>query len=266
VLRQLSLQPTPDWLAGSADSLLQRDLPIRELLQDSLYYPSCALDGDPVRVLGGNVLSFVYVDYGIPADLLKAALIHGFRGYRMVATRQVREDELVPHGWRPKLPMPEDGDPESRYRRLEWNPFCIWSVFERLDRFDASHGPERFSLLYLSADGAAAFQALYGGNECCPLAVAVIQPGHLMFGGNWTDFTDPEKIFCRSVLDNAAGRPDILLFGGYGNRNRYRSPCWPDYARLVTFAEKSFFYQHGRAYGGSIGVWVGPPIWSIARP
>ncbi len=256
MLHQLPVRITPDWLQGSADNLLLRDLPIREILQGSLYYPCCALDGDPVRNLGGNVHSFVYVDYGVPVDLLKAALNRGFRGFRMIASREVGEKELTPRGWLPQMPRPKDGNPEYEYRRLTSKPYCIWSVFERLDQFDASHGPERFSVLYLSADGTAAFQALYWGNGCRPSAVAVIQPGHLMFGGNWTDFTDPEKIFCRSVLGNAAGRPDLLVFGGYGKRNRYRSPCWPDFARLVTFVDKAFFYQFGRAYGGTIGVWA----------
>jgi hypothetical protein len=258
VLLSLPLFPTPDWLKGSADNLSQKELPIKELLQDSLYYPACALDGDPVRTLNGNIHSFVYVDYGIPADLLKVALESGFRGYRILFTRQVQEHELVPHNWNPRLPLPRDGSPEYQYRRLNWNPFCLWTVFERLDQFDTTHGPQRFSLLYLSADGAAAFQAMYEGNQCRPLAVAVIQPGHLMFGGNWTDYTDPKGILGRSVIGNAAGRPDILLFGGYGRRKQYRSPCWPDYEQLVKFVEKSPFYKHGRQYGGSIGVWFRP--------
>jgi hypothetical protein len=125
-------------------------------------------------------------------------------------------------------------------------PFCSWALFQRREDIPAKHEPSRFSLLYLCADGVAAFQALYLANVAFPKAVAVIQPGHA-FGGNWTDYTDHEQIFARSVLGNPSGQPEILLYGGMGRRDYYRESCWPDYQTQVCFVDK--------AGGGSIGVW-----------
>lgn len=93
----------------------------------------------------------------------------------------------------------------------------------------------------------AAFQALYVANSAVPKAVAVIQPGHA-FGRNWTDYTSPKQLLAKSVLGNPSGQPEILLYGGYGRREFYLEPCWPDYRTQVRFVDK--------AGGGSIGVWL----------
>ena len=110
-----------------------------------------------------------------------------------------------------------------------------------------SHGPHRFSLLYLCAEGVAAFQALYVANQLAPAAIGIIQPGY-GFGGNWTDFTDRDRIFAGIVLDNPAGHPKFLLHGGIGPREFYDQPCWPEYSEQRGFLDK--------AGGGSIGVWA----------
>jgi hypothetical protein len=219
--------------------------PLPELLQDSLYYPSSHFDGDPVKHLAGNILSFIYVDYGVNSDDFANALKGGFRGYTLVGNRSVNERELTPHGWHPTPPLPPDGDP-SRYRDWIKNPFCSWSLFQRAEDCPGTHGPDRFSLLFLCADGVAAFQALYAANSTTPRAVAVIQPG-TGFGCNWTDFTNPDRIFARSILGNPFGKPEILLYGGVGRRSFYRQPCWPLYQTHVRFLD--------RAGGGTIGVW-----------
>lgn len=237
----------PTWLTNlTFATIMDEPFPLQELLHDSLYYPSSGFDGDPVRHFAGNILSFIYVDYGRSHDeLLSAFKNSGFRGYDLVAVRSVTERELTPRGWRPAPPTRADGDP-SRYRDCIKKPFCSWSLFQRREDVPASHGPSRFSLLYLCADGVAAYQALYVANSVVPKAVAVIQPGHA-FGGNWTDYTSPEHIFAKSVLGNPCGQPEILLYGGYGTRDGYREPCWPEYQTLVCFVDK--------AAGGSIGVW-----------
>jgi len=247
MLHELPEISAPIWLTGlSSTTMTNEPFPLRELLQDSLYYPSSGFDGDPVRHLAGNILSFVYVDYGHSHDEFVSALeTPGFRGYERIAARPAIEMELTPNGWRPTPPTRSDGDP-SRYRNWIKQPFCSWSVFQRRENVPDSHGPSRFSLLYLCADGVAAFQALYVANSVVPKAVAVIQPGHA-FGGNWTDYTSPDQLLAKSVLGNPSGHPEILLYGGIGRRDFYREPCWPDYQTLLCFVDK--------AGGGSIGVW-----------
>lgn len=247
MLDQLPEIAVPTWLSEPSPATIKNEsFPLRELLQDSLYYPSSGFDGDPVRHLAGNILSFIYVDYGHShAEYMNALRNPGFRDYDLLATRSVTDQELTPNGWRPTPPIRVDGD-ASRYRDWIKNPFCSWSVFQRRDDVATNHGPLRFSLLYLCADGVAAFQALYVANSAVPRAVAVIQPGHA-FGRNWTDYTNPEQIFARSVLGNPSGQPALLLYGGIGRRDYYRQSCWPDYQTQICFVDK--------AGGGSVGVW-----------
>lgn len=246
MLNQLPEIAVPSWLNHLSPATIRNEpFPLRKLLQDSLYYPSSGFDGDPIRYLTGNILSFIYVDYGHTQDEFMGALgSPGFRGYDLVATRSVIEQELTPSGWNPVLPTRIDGNP-LRYRDRIKKPFCSWSVFQRRADVPINHGPSRFSLLYLCADGVAAFQALYIANTAAPKAVAVIQPGHA-FGGNWTDYTDPKQIFARSVLGNPSGRPAFLLYGGIGKRDYYRQSCWPDYQTHICFVDK---------VGGTIGIW-----------
>lgn len=229
-----------DWLSNvDPETMNETSFPLREVLQNSLYYPSSSFDGDPISSLAGNIVSFVYVDYGRSRNDFDAALSNpGFRGYQIVASRDVSEKELTPHGWNPSFPSQIDMNP-SKYQSWMKAPFCSWNIMQRSDDMPDSHGPHRFSLLYLCADGVAAFQALYIANNVFPMAVAIIQPGH-GFGMNWTNFEDPKQLLARTVLENPAGKPDFLLYGGYGRRRDfYLKPCWPDYPEQVCFLQKN---------------------------
>lgn len=246
MLAQLPEMTAPRWMTDlSSTTVKNKPFSTHELLRDSLYYPSSGFDGDPVKYLAGNILSFIYVDYGHSRDeFMKALEMPGFLGYKVIGQpRSVTEQELTPHGWTPDPPTPTDGDPS---RHADWikEPFCEWVVFQRSADVPPGHGPYRFSILYLCADGVAAFQALYVANNIAPKSVAIIQPGH-GFGGNWTDYEDPKKIFARAVLNNEAGQPEILLYGGVGHKF-YQEPCWPDYNANVCFLDRE---------DGRIGVW-----------
>lgn len=249
MLEQLPAAEEPEWLSRiDSTTMCAAPFPLADILRGSLYYPSAGFDGDPVRYLAGNVVSFVFVDYGKSEEELTAELTnprYGFRGYEVIGSRRITENELAPRGWTPSFPSPADGDP-SRYRDRMKKPFCSWVILQRRPETPISHGPHRFSLVYLCADGVAAFQALYAANGAAPGFVAVIQPGH-GFGGNWTNYEDPNRIFARSVMQNPSGKPTFLLFGGIGRRDFYREPCWPDYSEFVCFLDK--------AGGGTIGVW-----------
>ncbi len=250
MIKAISEIQEPQWLADvERDNINSRSLPLDGLLQDSLYYPASGFDGNPIRRLAGNVFSFVYVDYGMKREALMNALERpGFHGYELLAMRDVRQHELSSRPWQLPALLPQDGDPWS-YQDYIKEPFCIWAVFQRFRKMPDSHGPRRFSLLYLCADGVAAFQALYVAHAMKPKIVAIIQPGH-GFGRNWTNFTDPQQVFARTVLGNPAGRPQVLLHGGSGGRDFYRTSCWPDYPRLLRFV--------GKKGGRDIGIFGGP--------
>lgn len=233
----------PEWLINLENVNM---LPIQDVLNRSLFYPSSGRDGDPVRYLAGLVHSFVYVDYGFDRDDIWASIHdsrHGFKGYSLFGCRELSEKELTPQGWQPIFPDPRrDGNPE-KYKDYIKQPFGIWAVFGRDPLHTEEHGPKRFSLLYIRADGAAAFQALYHGNKTKPEVVAIIQPG-TGFGCNWTDFRDPNLIFGRSVIQNPYGKPRYLVYGGYGTG--YQNTCWPEYSNRV---------HYWKTNDGELGLW-----------
>ncbi len=213
----------PEWLArASSDTMNTEPFPLHDILRGSLYYPASSFDGDPVAYLAGCIASFIYVDFGHGLDEVKAELQEpGFLGYERVGSRSVTECELTPEGWSPEHPAEGDRGRRFLQNRIK-PPFCIWSVFARKSDYSPSHGPSRFSFLYLCADGRAAFQALYLSNEHRPKAVALIQPGDNVF-------EIPEGLFARNVLQNSAGAPEFLLYGGAGGRDFYLQPPWPGY-------------------------------------
>lgn len=245
-------KPVPKWLS----ELNNLDhLPIRNVLLNSLYYPSCGRDGDPVKYIGGHIHSFIYVDYGREKEKVWHDLNdneQGFKGYQIIYSREVDKHELIPHGWRPIYPEHLDGDPE-KYRRIIKNPFAVWAIHQRNPDLGDVHGPERFSLLYICGDGVATFQALYHGNGVTPDIVAIIQPGS-GFGWNWTYFRRPDGIFSRSVLGNPAGTPEYLLYGGWGKD--YRESCWPEFSNLIHYWTAHHYYTTPKT---EIGLWMRNP-------
>jgi len=243
----LTKREIPEWLAKLDPE--QPVFSIRDVLSRSLYYGASSRDGDPVRYLGGFVHSFIYVDFVFTRDEVWNSLHHehrGFKGYDLVVCRDISLIELVPDGWVPINPdISRDGNPLLHF---DWwkERFAIWAILERKAEFGEDFGPERLSFLYINGDAVATFQALYHGNRRAPEVVAIIQPG-LGFGGNWTDFHNPEKIFGRSVLQNPHGKPNYILYGGWG-RN-YRPCCWPDYDKEICDIS---------TMRGHIGLWRAP--------
>jgi hypothetical protein len=243
----LPIEATKDWL----ESITQRNIgkitfPLLGLLNRSFYYPSSGFDGDPIRHLGGNFKSFIYVDYGKSFEELDANLRNtGFRGYQIVAERIVKEQELAPNGW--VIPNVElkDGDFSTCLMNRE-RFFCHWYIFELRGDVPCEHGPKRFSLLYMCQDGIIAYKTIFNANSIAPAAIAIIQPGY-GFGRNWTDFTVVDSLLYRTVRENKSGLPAILLSGGYGPKKWYKKPCWPAYTKLLQFINKGA--------NGNTGVW-----------
>lgn len=118
---------SPKWLVDlTAISINSNPVPLRDLLMDSLYYPSAGFDGRPVKHLAGNVFSFIYVDYGKDHQAFNNALDNpGFKGYEIIGTRSVTEKELNPTNFRPRI-LPKagvDGNPQQ-YRDWVPKPFA----------------------------------------------------------------------------------------------------------------------------------------------
>ena len=96
MIDKISAMHLPDWLSGDSFTF---SLP--SILKDSLYYPCCCFDGDPVKYFMGNVYSFVYVDYGVSREqFLNEIKENGFRGYHLIHEKEIKVEQLAPTGWK----------------------------------------------------------------------------------------------------------------------------------------------------------------------
>lgn len=213
MIQDIEIMEMPEWLSRNNFSFN-----VRTVLKDSLYYPGAGFDGYPVRVLMGNIFSFVYVDYGVSKEyFLNQINNHGFSGYHIFYRQSIFQNELTPNGWTVYLPpdINRDGNPNT-FQDIFKKPFCEWVIFERNEDRDDSYNPKRFSLLYLCAEGVAAYQAMYLSNNIKPKMIALINTDG--FSGNWTDFRDRNKIFARSVFYDVRLLPDYII--------SYSGPIW----------------------------------------
>lgn len=152
--------------------------PLGKLLDGSVYYPSSGFDGSPVKYFGSLFQTFIYVDYGYSRKQFREELVkNSFAGYQIIGLREVGVEELTPKGWIPPALTPNESEHMRYADQYRQESFCDWIIFERESTLSAEHGPLRFSLLYVCADGAEAFNALYVNNRRCPSVIALIQPG-----------------------------------------------------------------------------------------
>ena len=224
-----------------SDNSLSEALPLSDLLQNSLFYPSCGFDGGVIKDCNTlrqhlGITSFIYCDYGVrKVDFLRKQ--NSFAGYEIIGSRNLVISDLIPNGWTPQIPPGLTRDTYMRFVSKDLETFAIWSVYKRLPKRDPKYGPEFFSLLYICGDGAATYQALYTANKSCPKALAIIQPG-TSFGGNWSDFEDENGAFSWVVKSNSAGMPKTVYRGGYGVN--YPENFWKDYVHIATIND---YYQ-----------------------
>ena len=182
-------------------------LPLAQLLENSLYYPSSHFDGAVVKAYAKDFSSFIYCDYGVTEEELLEQL-QTFRGYDVLAHRAVKKEELVPNGWEPQLPRHLLAD-YGKYPDYIKVSFAHWAVYERKPEYKDMHGPVRFNLLYIGGEGVATYQALYWSNRTTAKAVAIVRPG-MGFGHNWTSFLDGNKALGYVVTKNPHGQPDFI--------------------------------------------------------
>jgi hypothetical protein len=81
------------------ETIINKQLPINELLDNSFNYPSSGFDGGIIKYYGKEIQSYFYCDYATGEEVLLRQS-NDFRGYNLLALRPIRQDELVPNGWR----------------------------------------------------------------------------------------------------------------------------------------------------------------------
>ena len=102
-----------------------------------------------------------------------------FRGYKLVDCREVTEKELLPSGWVRHAKIDESK------ARGEDTPYYLFTVFEREDNYDDSHGAKRFAVVFLYADGIATYDALFINKNRAPAVILIQDHG---FGCNYDRF------------------------------------------------------------------------------
>lgn len=240
-------QAIPTWLSTATPE--SDALPIRSMLAASVYYPASGLDRDPIKWLAKYFKSFVYADYGFDRETVIAAL-SSFHGCEVHGFREVAPSEFSSQGLLAKSPWEDVRYGRQPLADFVKPPFAIWAVLQRASGFVANHGPDRLSLLFIGGDGVATFDTLYRQNLSTPAVVALIQPGH-GFGGNWTNFTDPDGPLARTVMENPAGTPTWLLEGGMGDETCYERPCWSSFSTPV--------WSGRRSTEGTLRLWHNSP-------
>ena len=221
-LKQDCCRQVPEWLALLNPATLgSAKFPLEKVLEHSLFYPAAGFDGRPVQFLGGFIHSFVYVDYGSGETAVDDEVRReGFAGYRIAGSKRLEERDLAPNGWVPNIP-PQHRHQMRRFEDMQTRgfvrrSFATWYVFDRDNDKSEGHGPQRFSLVYICADGIAAYQALYWQHRTAPEVLTIIQPGG-GFGGNYTDFRDPKGFFASTVLhEDGQQVPEYLVCGMIG--------------------------------------------------
>lgn len=207
----------------TSESITSGPVPMDELLKDSLYYPACRTDGRLLKLcntqwrsLGIN--SFVYCDFDVSEDEFLLD-IRTVAGYHVLGHRRLCRDEYIPEGWHLEM-VPQESSPDTDGQPRYWDSFlgqpgpahfAHWVVFERNADRDVTHGPERFSLLFICGEGLATFQQLYCSRGLAPKMVCFIQCWG--FAGNWTNFTGVGAPFHRTLLRYRECIPQWVCLG-----------------------------------------------------
>lgn len=196
---------------------------IKDIVEDSVYYPASGIDASDIECLSQKYCSFVHVDYSTPRDVVEPGMKNHFEsvGYDLIGIKYVSKEELTPNGFRPfnfslneheKQRLQHDFI-RDRFDCRNFNPFALWAVYE-LNPSKTGGKAKRFSLLHIGGEACATFEAIYINNKINPSAVAVISPGE-GYGDNWTIFRDPNFRFYQNlqfnVENNGAEMPSVLL-------------------------------------------------------
>jgi hypothetical protein len=228
----------PKWLLGETFQFCLNDV-----LTNSLYYPSCGMDGIPIQYFMGNIYSFIYVDYGIDEKefIMEINKPNAFKGYELIKIEKISKYQLDNGQKINYLPRLSEQEPSKNWIK---NPYCYWTIFERDIYYSDTHNPKRFSLLYLCSEAVSAYYALYNQNNIAPKILSIIQDG-FGFGGNWTNYTDRKLDLAWAVFSNNK-LPEYLINGGYGGN--YEDSIWPEYTKKIfhKYFPKSKKYSYPR--------------------
>lgn len=219
----------PDWLAthrpGERPSL-------RQFFRSRVViYPGSGFDGSPVRLFGSRHLAhcFVYADYAVTRPELTTQLSEGgFRGYRTLDRIALREEDLVTgtvHYHVTADELLDLGQSAIRQMQPQGTPFGFLEILERKPPLDDAHGPARLAILFLYADGYAAFDALFCQTDgSAPYAVVLEDHG---FGRCYSTYGNDGLL--HRIARRSDRYPQYLWCAVDGTEP------WPEYAPVPGF-------------------------------
>lgn len=214
-------EETPNWLAefDAQSPAKAKDL-VQDFLQSRLcVYPGSGQDGTTVQIFNEAQAChcFLYIDYSISRAQLEVELQqHGFLDYKSVARIDVSEGDFGIGNWTPHLRAEE-----VNYRFTPVKPYAVLEILEKSPDAVVS-GASRLAILFLAADGHAAYDAVFCQKNSGPAPFALIVQDH-GFGGNWADFGaggPMERIASRTKVF-----PSMILVGD-------NTQPWSDYGPI----------------------------------
>ncbi len=155
------------------------------------YYPGHGRDGHPVKLFGSthSAHCFVYADYYLDQPDVEHSLSNTnprfhrrFRGYHTFTRLNLNHNDLSPNGWKQHVKTDNQTSFGGRI-----SPFAFLEILERDEVLDDQHGAQRLAILFLGADGIAAYDALFCQQDGTPPPFAALIQDH-GFGGNYDKF------------------------------------------------------------------------------
>lgn len=228
--KQLFKRPVPIWLKN-INSL--RFFPVEDVLSDSVYYPASNDDYYPIYAYSGFSHSFIYVDPHIRIQPEYQKL----RGYKLSMSREVLKEELCYRPYQALLPTENDGD-LVKLKKMSFllesagnsgKPFALWQIYDRIESFNWGD-PERISVLRITGEGIATYQALFFSNQVKPLLIF----NKCCTCCTWSIFEERGGFFNRTVLANPAGIPNYMA-----SWDSLENSVWDGYKRRIE--SKKFF-------------------------
>lgn len=244
----LITMPYPDYITREN---FHRSFDLIEILQNSVFYPSSALDGTAIKLLTNQYFSFVHVDYETSEVDVREAMMNDFEshGYDLIEIKNIPLKEIAPKGLNPEIFLPNATEHEKQrindfsdlfyYRKIK--PFAIWAVYEfnPARNSNPNYSP-RFSLLHIGAEACITLKNVYEANGINPEIVVIINSGE-GYGQNWTQFSNPDYRFHQTLLNNANINHVPMPQKVITNWNNFR---WPGYQLEKTVRVPSRIHQY----------------------
>ncbi|MGC8771396.1 MAG: hypothetical protein ACP5Q5_09115 [Brevinematia bacterium] len=221
MLKKLGKIEMPSWLSNS-----DFNFEVNKVLDNSLYYPACYLDGDPVKFFMGNVYSFFYVDIRCRReDFIEEIQSRGFKGYYVIHHQRLKPENFGSSLCNRKYYRNYEDSLYHYYSHRYENFWCDWLIFERKPEWNESHNPKRFSLLYMQAEGLTAYYDVYITNNIKPRIITFIQ--------TTCDWMFRNSMFAKILFSKKFLLPEYLVFGGMIYLEEYLKLKWEEYNIIV---------------------------------